>query len=611
MRLLKAVSLAAFMAVFLCVSAQAQRTATATPTVVNGFLVAITVTDGGAGYTNAPGVTISGGGGSGATATATVLNGAVDKVIVGNAGNGYTGTPSVVIAPPPSPKPPFSDGLVAYYPFNGNANDASGNGNNGTSMNVNFVPDRFSSGSEAASFASGNAFVECPTLRGLPYFPVTYSLWFKLDSYPINPELGNTMTLIGRDKGGYSGEGALVLINGFADGQTNELIYITGGEIPTHRTPVTGKWTHLVFTFDNSRVATFYLGGQLVRSQVYTLPQDADLPFRIGASADWLGNRLSWNGAIDDVRIYNRALSAQEVKDLYKYEAPVQPFSDGLVAYYPFNGNANDESGNGNDGQISGNVFSAKDRFGNTSSAYQFEPSFGYIDVTKPVFNIGQTGYTISVWFCSDDVDRLSQCIFNTIPHTGIGMGLNGGDIRRPVAYNVGTANGSWTQNINGTRSDYVNGVWYHFVVTKNGTDYTLFVNGQVDAAKTVPGAATFDNNVAFRLGDLSLGPDYTGRQVFPGRLDDFRIYNRALSGQEVKDLYRYEAPEGPSLTMEVQTVRVTMKVRPTRKYQLEASLDLSTWTKQGEPFVASSSEVVQQFNAIETGRFFRIYEVQ
>jgi len=79
---------------------QVQRTATAIPTVVNGFVVAITVTDGGTGYSFPPTVTISGGGGTGATATAMVLNGSVDKVIVGNAGSGYSATPTVVVAAP-------------------------------------------------------------------------------------------------------------------------------------------------------------------------------------------------------------------------------------------------------------------------------------------------------------------------------------------------------------------------------------------------------------------------------------------------------------------------------------------------------------------------------
>jgi Divergent InlB B-repeat domain len=77
-----------------------QRIATAVPTVVNGFVVAVTVTDGGDGYTTAPQVTITGGGGAGAAATAIVLEGKVDKVIVVNAGSGYTETPTVLIAPP-------------------------------------------------------------------------------------------------------------------------------------------------------------------------------------------------------------------------------------------------------------------------------------------------------------------------------------------------------------------------------------------------------------------------------------------------------------------------------------------------------------------------------
>jgi 4-hydroxybenzoate polyprenyltransferase len=64
----------------LCLAAQAQRTATAIATVINGFVVAITITDGGAGYTEPPTVTLSGGGGSGATATALVSNGAVSLV---------------------------------------------------------------------------------------------------------------------------------------------------------------------------------------------------------------------------------------------------------------------------------------------------------------------------------------------------------------------------------------------------------------------------------------------------------------------------------------------------------------------------------------------------
>lgn len=79
------------------------RIASATAQVVNGFVVGASITDGGSGYTNAPTVTISGGGGTGATAVATVSNGAVNKITITNPGIGYTSTPTITIAPPPFP----------------------------------------------------------------------------------------------------------------------------------------------------------------------------------------------------------------------------------------------------------------------------------------------------------------------------------------------------------------------------------------------------------------------------------------------------------------------------------------------------------------------------
>jgi hypothetical protein len=79
--------------------------ATATATLDNGFLVGATITDGGCGYTNTPGMRIIGGGGSGAQAVAVVSNGVVTAINVLEAGSEYTNTPVVVIAPPFIPQP--------------------------------------------------------------------------------------------------------------------------------------------------------------------------------------------------------------------------------------------------------------------------------------------------------------------------------------------------------------------------------------------------------------------------------------------------------------------------------------------------------------------------
>lgn len=77
--------------------------ATAFPFLFNGFVVAATVADRGCGYTNAPAVTILGGGGSNATATATISNGIVTHINITGAGCCYTNEPQIIISSPPFP----------------------------------------------------------------------------------------------------------------------------------------------------------------------------------------------------------------------------------------------------------------------------------------------------------------------------------------------------------------------------------------------------------------------------------------------------------------------------------------------------------------------------
>jgi len=80
----------------------AGRQATATASVTAGLVSGVTVTDGGSGYQLAPGVSFSGGGGSGATAVAILEGDKVSAVVVTTAGNGYASSPTVTIAPPPA-----------------------------------------------------------------------------------------------------------------------------------------------------------------------------------------------------------------------------------------------------------------------------------------------------------------------------------------------------------------------------------------------------------------------------------------------------------------------------------------------------------------------------
>ena len=91
--------------------------ATATAAVVDGFVVSATLTDGGCGYTNTPGVAFIGDNGSGAEAVAVVSNGVVVAVNIVDAGSGYTDAPAVVIAPPFIPQPTMSLAALSRLSF--------------------------------------------------------------------------------------------------------------------------------------------------------------------------------------------------------------------------------------------------------------------------------------------------------------------------------------------------------------------------------------------------------------------------------------------------------------------------------------------------------------
>ena len=118
------------------------------------------------------------------------------------------------------------------------------------------------------------------------------------------------------------------------------------------------KWYHAVGLVGNNSGLKLYLNGQLagVNSYLPDLNEISGILYFGRSSEDFpYPTESFYKGLIDDVRIYNRVLSEAEVAALYELEKPETTLTTGLVAYYPFNGNANDESGNGNDGILGGN----------------------------------------------------------------------------------------------------------------------------------------------------------------------------------------------------------------------------------------------------------------
>jgi|GEM_PF-6976691 len=199
--------------------------------------------------------------------------------------------------------------------------------------------------------------------------------------------------------------------------------------------------------------------------------------------------------------------------------------TDGLVAYFPFNGNANDESKNGNNGEVH-NATLTSDRFGNPSSAFYFNGSSSYISIPSSQSLMLTENMTFSFWMKRMSVGGMLLC-------KGDGEG----------AYSIGLANdgrmGFNRQNITTMAlSSTVSpeNAWVHVVITMMSGKSCIYFDGKLNI---VGKAVTLGTGT----GELTLGKINSGwPSYYGGSLDDMRIYNRALSSDEVVQLYNAES---------------------------------------------------------------------
>jgi triacylglycerol esterase/lipase EstA (alpha/beta hydrolase family) len=199
---------------------------------------------------------------------------------------------------------------------------------------------------------------------------------------------------------------------------------------------------------------------------------------------------------------------------------------NGLVAYYPFNGNANDESGNENNGAVSGATLTT-DRFGNDDSAFEFDGSDDYIEISHdPVLNISDS-IAISIWIKYDNSPASSyeDIVMKGNSTYGFQFSLSDGQIMFHVLSD------GW-RNLNSGVTPEPN-KWYHIVGTYDGKVQKIYINGELKAT------ADWEGTIATSTDPLYFGYKVAGdNNWYKGSLDDFRLYNRSLTATEVDSLY-------------------------------------------------------------------------
>ena len=204
--------------------------------------------------------------------------------------------------------------------------------------------------------------------------------------------------------------------------------------------------------------------------------------------------------------------------------------TNGLVAYYPFNGNANDASGNGNNGVVNGATLTA-DRNGNGNSAYYFSSAgcASRIDVSVNTTSI-LNGLTISTWVSRTGNGCIGPRIFEFFPASG------DAGLAQWIWDNAGyTRFGSYTSNSTGLSSSFTavaNNIWTHLVYTNDGLNAKFYQDGLLINTIASSGNPILASNASF--GRMN-HPAY---DAFNGKLDEIGIWNRALSQSEVIQLY-------------------------------------------------------------------------
>jgi hypothetical protein len=435
-------------------------------------------------------------------------------------------------------------GAIACLPFtNGSAEDVSGNGNHGTIMGAVPTADRFGNPNSALLFDGKDDYVIVEKLRGaVPgNTPKTISGWFnssKPDKYlqmlfgfgtyatPNNFQIGTGPTTSMDDKFQFR-------VNGWGDSYD----WRTG--IPSGKY-FDGKWHHCAVIYDGE-VTDVYFDGTLAASTdkfYYITPEVSSLV--IGREIDLV--EWEFEGALDDIEVYPRALCPNEVTALYKAVPckPREPNCDFpyVIACLCFsNGSGEDASGNGNHAKIVGAVPTA-DRFGNPRSALLFDGKDDYVIVEKLKGAVpGNTSKTISGWFNSNKPDKYLQMLFGfgtyaTPNNFQIGTGpTTSMDDKFQFRVNGWGDSYDWRTGIQSSK--YFDGKWHHCAVTYNGEVTEVYFDGTL--------AASTDK---FKYVTPEVSSLVIGREIdlqeweFEGALDDIRIFDWAISEQDIIEMY-------------------------------------------------------------------------
>ena len=435
-----------------------------------------------------------------------------------------------------------TDSLVAYYPFTGNANDASGNGHNGTVYGAVLTADRFGNPNSAYSFNGTTDYIYITNSSLISGSAVTVSCWAYTNTVSGDGRIIGT----GNQDDYQLGRRGDSVLCGVVTNGVNNFLFTPPGTFPNQ------KWIYLCMSYDGA-YNRIYINGVLIDSVISTGQLYSTQAKNLTIGTYFLnGNPYTafFNGYIDDIRIYSRALNNSEILAIYHESS--------LVAYYPFTSNANDSSGYGNNGTVNGATLTT-DRLGSANSAYSFNGQNNTITVPNSA-SLQLTGsFTVSLFFKYNGRGTAGKGYWTLINKDGNVYGwtdpfhiLLTADSATYYGFNRGVlvarcANGVLGQGYNLASKDTLNDYKWHnvsIVYDSAQLKYSLYIDAHLDTSVSVPaGWVPAHDNSPLTIG---VWPAYNA--YFNGSIDQVRIYNRPLSGAEIQAFGPF-LPSTPTLS--------------------------------------------------------------
>jgi hypothetical protein len=437
-------------------------------------------------------------------------------------------------------KPPNNLGLVGYWSFNEAtgtvATDFSGNGNAGTLSTTGSILPVWASGKrgQALDFDGDQSYVSVQSSTSLnPTTAVTVAAWVRADSWAGNPRI------VSKGSSGANLQYELFVNSGLLSWGVGANHSLSSFDVAL---PSTGAWHNIVGVYSAS-ISAIYIDGALIFSEDPSDPpiNTSSDPLHIGTLNACDFSIDCFDGKIDEVRIYSRALGASEIAKLYesgavKVGASSADLDDGstleqgLVAHYTLDGKdtaetITDRSGNGNHGYFFDGATSSAKVIGKLGQALRFDGDNDTVWSADVVPHAGDA-FTMAFWMKDEgsvEVDPVMAWRHVVwCQRTGVGGNFE-------IACHA-EGEGAGLQS---TTEVFLDDEWHHIVFALTSGARELYVDGVLEDSDTE--SFGFDAPTDMYL--ILAGRAFSSSN-FKGVIDDARLYNRKLTAPEAKQLY-------------------------------------------------------------------------